>query len=264
MAFKIWHGQSPAGNAQKPVLEVICPKMKNSDFREMRGLVGRILHGAKKKADRTGGAHPLAILFSEDVLGTRFDVETKEAEIGAERLCGLVRQSGIWAAVAFSGRQVLEEFTNLSGAGYLVTPDGWKCSPKNIYSDQESLKFDGVFGPHIVKNWTERSVALVLDDVPFASAKAPSGIEIEYVVGADDLRIALVGNAPERATLVSAVLMRPGATQEAWDGRRLLAVNESMNDAPTAVSKMRMHFSQEGRGKNEFWRVSFFESALRC
>ena len=259
MIFKFPSRQAQQQSAQpKPALEVICPRLAQSDFLQMRCLVGQALGAASREAGLTGSAPPLAILFSEDALGTRFDVETGEAEREAEFLSRTIQKSGIWAAVAFSGRQVLEEFTDLCSTGYLATADGWKVSQKRIYSDHESMKFDSVFGGHIVKNWMARSADLVAREVPFATAQAPNKVEIEYVVG-EDVQMALVEDAPRKATLVSAMRLPPGATDGAWRSRRLLVVNESSCDAPTTVSGMRSLRSREMFGRQEVWRISFFE-----
>ncbi len=219
--------RTPPGAKHAPVLEVVCPTLYKADFSAMKACLETGIGIAKRRAEKSG-AVSAAVLFGEEALVYKFDIGKDQVRRELDGLLASVRKNsnGVWIAAAFN---VMENGTGLdySNTGYLLTPDGWKESPKRCYTIVEYALLRRLpEGEKIFDLWAERGGSLKRNGVGFAAAAAPSGVEIEYRVCAD-VCSRPIDDRQKTVTLVSASDNMPEYYNEIVGMRLAVVTNDS-------------------------------------
>jgi len=192
----------------QPKLRVVCHRLYESDFCGLKNAVDRISFAAEKDAQKRGRAAPLAVLFAENSLKYRFEVERADTLRWADAIVQMLPKD-IFIAVAFN---VLDREGRMpANSGLLVTSSGYSCLPKRALVKGDALGMSSNYMFKEISEWEDRGYALQEQKKPFGETAIGNGITLEYRICADFYRLPKEEKT-DTVTLVSAngLPIKPG------------------------------------------------------
>jgi len=166
----------------QPKLRVLCHRLHDSDFCGLTQAVDRISFAAEKDAQKRGKSVPIAVLFAENALKYRFEVERTDTLRWADAIVQMLPKD-IFIAVAYN---VLDREGRMpANSGFLITADRYSCLPKRALAKGDLLEMQSNYMFTKIEEWEERGYALAEKKTPFGEAGIGNEIMLEYRVCAD-------------------------------------------------------------------------------
>ncbi len=253
MNFKLWKRQKTRTDA--PLLEAICPKIRNPKFPEMAAAIRKAVSHAKRRMD-SNGAPAAAILFSEGE-NYRFTITHDEAMEEVERMQRLL-PGGYLIAAAFN---VLEDHgENLAcNNGYLITHDSIQHSPKRSFTELERKIIGNIYTDAYLGKWEQRSMELETGLAKFPCLDFGAGFRMEHRVCAD-VCASPIYLEPQTITLVSADGNATGYYVRLQPNRMAVITNDA--EQPTPMICRSNGAEWKGAAERDFNVISVFESKM--
>ena len=182
---------------EKNILQVRMPNMRNGTLAMLREEIIGAIKSAKEGAENHRHASDLVVLFSENALEYRFNIEGADVRREAKLIQGSLPKE-MCVIVAFSA-QVHFGKKIVANMGYLITTEAIRTLPKRKIVDsdfcdyREGLK-TGAFENWSMLSWDRWATKLKYPKTPFQETPreipyprviTPSGNKIEHRVCSD-------------------------------------------------------------------------------